>query len=125
MAGIGAGQGTDPPEEKEAMLQDLDGFLSKPEDQELFDYSQNRLTPPPGRRIRPAIQEQESPRRNFRSLLLQGLELNFCIMQRPRSAARRSFSLRCSSRICFLTAASLFLSASRSFFCCSSSFFSH
>ena len=51
-------------------------------------------------------------------------ELNFCIMRRPSSSARRSFSLRCSSRVCFLTVASLFFSAFRSFFCCSSSFFS-
>ena len=105
------------------------------------------LATPPGRRIRQAIQEQESPRRSFRSLpvrefvpgvirTIPGLpastgsyrdpgawplslprsEVSFCIMQRPSSSVRRSFSLRCSSRIFFLTAASLFLSASRSFF---------
>ena len=31
------------PEAKETMLQDLDGFLSKPEDRELFGLLQNRL----------------------------------------------------------------------------------
>ena len=31
------------PETKEAMLQDLDGFLSKPEDRELFGLLQNKL----------------------------------------------------------------------------------
>ena len=38
-----------------------------------------------------------------------GSELNFCIMHRPNSSARRSFRLGCSSRISFLTAASLYL----------------
>ena len=36
-------------------------------------------------------------------------ELNFCIMQRPTNPARRSFSLRSSSRSCFLTARSFCL----------------